>query len=250
MLTPMNSPASDATSTGMHVLLIDDDAKIRHLVAKFLRSHGFKVSLAADSRETREFLLHNVPQLILLDVMLPGANGFDLCKEIRTRSHVPIIMLTARSDDTDRIVGLEIGADDYVTKPFNPRELLARINAVMRRSVLPRDEGPGLARRYRFEGWTVDPLRRDLIDPHGTVIDLTSGEFDLLLTLVEAPQRVLTRDYLLDASKNRVSTGFDRSIDVQMSRLRKKLGGSDEASSMIKTVRGIGYMFSPPVRRE
>lgn len=246
----MTSPVSDANPSGTHVLLIDDDAKIRHLVAKFLRGHGFKVSVAADGREMREILLHNSPQLILLDIMLPGANGFDLCKEVRAKSHVPIIMLTARSDETDRIVGLEIGADDYVTKPFNPRELLARINSVMRRSLLARDEGPGLARRYRFEGWTVDPLMRDLIDPHGTVIDLTSGEFDLLLTLVEAPQRVLTRDYLLDASKNRVSTGFDRSIDVQMSRLRKKLGGNDEVNSMIKTVRGIGYMFSPPVHRE
>ncbi|MBL8569477.1 MAG: response regulator transcription factor [Phreatobacter sp.] len=246
----MNSPPTESL-TGTHVLLVDDDASIRQLVAKFLRSHGFKVSVSADSRDTREFLTHNAPQLILLDVMLPGASGFELCREIRAKSAVPIIMLTARTDDTDRIVGLEIGADDYVTKPFNPRVLLARINAVLRRSMLPRDDGPaGLPRRYRFEGWTVDPLRRDLINPAGIAIDLTSGEFDLLLALVEAPQRVLSRDYLLDASKNRISTGFDRSIDVQMSRLRKKLGAGDETSSMIKTVRGIGYMFAPPVRRE
>lgn len=236
---------------GAHVLLVDDDGQIRQLVAKFLRANGFKVSAARDGYEMREVVDHSTVDLVILDVMLPGISGLDLCRELRAQSQIPIIMLTAKGDDTDRIVGLEIGADDYLTKPFNPRELLARINAVLRRSLGPRDSDPGArARKYIFEGWTLDTLRRDLIDPQGVVIDLTSGDYDLLLTLLEAPQRVLTREHLLDAARNRSATGFDRSIDVQISRLRKKIDEANNPHSMIKTVRGVGYMFSPAVRRE
>lgn len=253
--TPLNSDAATlATSepgSGTHVLVVDDDGQIRQLVAKFLRANGFKVSTARDGYEMREVVEHSTVDLVILDVMLPGISGLDLCREIRAQSQTPIIMLTAKSDETDRIVGLEIGADDYLAKPFNPRELLARINAVLRRSFGPRENDPGArARKYVFEGWTLDTLRRDLIDPRGVIIELTSGDYDLLLTLLEAPQRVLTREHLLDAARNRAATGFDRSIDVQMSRLRKKIDDASGNQSMIKTVRGIGYMFSPAVRRE
>lgn len=249
-----NGVAAGATlepGSGAHILLVDDDGQIRQLVAKFLRANGFKVSAARDGYEMREVVEHSSVDLVILDVMLPGVSGFDLCREIRAQSQTPIIMLTARGDETDRIVGLEIGADDYLAKPFNPRELLARINAVLRRSLGPRDSDAGArARKYIFEGWTLDTLRRDLIDPGGVIIELTSGDYDLLLTLLEAPQRVLTREHLLDAARNRAATGFDRSIDVQISRLRKKIDEANSPHSMIKTVRGVGYMFSPAVRRE
>ena len=237
--------------TGTHILVVDDDGQIRHLVAKFLRGNGFKVSAARDGYEMREVMAHAPVDLIILDVMLPGISGLELYREVRAQSQTPVIMLTAKGDETDRIVGLEIGADDYLAKPFNPRELLARINAVLRRAFGPRDGEPAArARRYLFEGWTLDTLRRDLIDPQGVIIELTSGDYDLLLTLLEAPQRVLTREHLLDAARNRIATGFDRSIDVQISRLRKKIDDADSPHSMIKTVRGVGYMFSPSVRRE
>ncbi|QCI66029.1 response regulator [Phreatobacter stygius] len=253
ILRPPDNTATRALPEpgGTHVLVVDDDGQIRQLVAKFLRANGFKVSVARDGYEMREVVDHATIDLVILDVMLPGLSGLDLCRELRARSQIPIVMLTAKGDDTDRIVGLEIGADDYLTKPFNPRELLARINAVLRRSLGPRESEPGTrARKYVFEDWTLDTLRRDLIDPRGVVIELTSGDYDLLLTLLEAPQRVLTREHLLDASRNRSASGFDRSIDVQISRLRKKIDEANNPHSMIRTVRGVGYMFSPAVRRE
>ncbi|MBN8943499.1 MAG: response regulator transcription factor [Rhizobiales bacterium] len=243
--------AASEPGSGVHILLVDDDGQIRQLVAKFLRANGFKVSAARDGYEMREVVAHTTVDLVILDVMLPGISGFDLCREIRAQSQTPVVMLTAKGDETDRIVGLEIGADDYLAKPFNPRELLARINAVLRRSFGPRESEPGArSRKYAFEGWTLDTLRRDLINPEGVIIELTSGDYDLLLTLVEAPQRVLTREHLLDAARNRTTTGFDRSIDVQISRLRKKIDEAGGAHSIIKTVRGVGYMFSRSVRRE
>jgi two-component system, OmpR family, response regulator len=187
--------------------------------------------------------------LILLDIMLPGGNGLDLCREIRGRSTVPIIMLTALASDTDRIVGLEIGADDYLTKPFNPRELLARINAVLRRSRGNSEALRASDHLLRFEGWSLDTRRRELTDPSGVVVDLSTGEYDLLLTFLESPQRVLTRDQLMDSAKHRVATGFDRAIDIQVSRLRKKLEAGAPEHAMIKTIRGIGYMFVHDVTR-
>ena len=188
--------------------------------------------------------------LIVLDVMLPGGNGFDLCRELRKTSDIPIIMLTARGTDTDRIVGLEIGADDYLAKPFNPRELLARVNAVLRRA----RSASGLSsknagHRLSFEGWVLDTQRRELTNPEGVVVELSTGEYDLLLSFLEAPQRVLSRDQLMDGAKHRVPTGFDRAIDVQVSRLRRKIEANEESQAMIKTVRGTGYMFVPAVSR-
>jgi len=237
--------------TSGHVLIVDDDAEIRKLAAKFLRAHGHRVTAVRDGREMWPTLTSAAVDLIVLDVMLPGSNGLDLCREIRKSSRIPIIMLTALGADTDRIVGLELGADDYLAKPFNPRELLARVNAVLRR-VKTLGDGPEASRtgtRLMFEGWTLDLLRRELVNPHGVVVDLSTGEYDMLLTFLEAPQRVLTREQLLDGAKNRVATGFDRVIDVQVSRLRRKLEASEDSQAMIKTIRGAGYMFVPVVQR-
>ncbi len=239
----------------MHILVVDDDGEIRRLVAKFLRENGFHVIAARDGLEMQDYLGSARVDLIVLDVMLPGTNGLDLCRELRRTSSLPVIMLTAKGDDTDRIVGLEIGADDYLAKPFNPRELLARINAVLRRSLNPGSgdsasgRPPRSPRAYVFNGWQIDLLKRELLNPAGIIIDLSAAEYGLLVTFAEASQRVLSRDHLLDAARNRQATGFDRSIDVLVSRLRRKIDSddSDEATSLIKTVRGQGYMFAAPV---
>jgi two-component system, OmpR family, response regulator len=247
-----NSQPQSILAGQPHILVVDDDGEIRRLVAKFLRENGFHVIAARDGREMQASLASAHVDLIVLDLMLPGTSGLELCRELRKTSSLPVIMLTAKGDDTDRIVGLEIGADDYLAKPFNPRELLARINAVLRRSAgsgATATVRTGKPRAYAFSGWHVDLLKRELLNPAGVVIDLSAAEFDLLVTLAEAPQRVLSRDHLLDAARNRAATGFDRSIDVLVSRLRRKIDSddSDEASSLIKTVRGQGYMFVVPV---
>jgi two-component system OmpR family response regulator len=233
-----------------HIVIVDDDAQLRQLVSKMLRAQGYRVTAVAGGREMLEMLRATPVDLIILDVMLPGASGLELCRHVRQSSSVPILMLTAKSEETDRVLGLEMGADDYLTKPFGSRELLARIRALLRRATA----APNLVKspsgtKYAFEGWLVDTLRRELINPDGVVIDLSTGEYDLLLAFVEAPQRVLTREQLLDTARNRTPVpGFDRSIDVQMSRLRRKMGGED-AEGIIKTVRGVGYMFVPSVTR-
>ena len=246
------SPSSPApVGNDGHILIVDDDAQIRQLAGKFLREHGYRVTTARDGREMRQALASASIDLVILDIMLPGNNGLDLCKEIRSRSSLPVIMLTARGSETDRIVGLEIGADDYLAKPFNPRELLARINAVLRRARAHLDAPQaGSGHCLRFEQWTLDTRRRELMDPKGVVVDLSTGEYDLLLTFLEAPQRVLTRDQLMDAAKHRIATGFDRAIDIQVSRLRRKIDASEDGQAMIKTIRGAGYMFVPAVERE
>jgi two-component system OmpR family response regulator len=231
-----------------HIVIVDDDVRLRDLVAKVLTEEGWRVSGCRDGQEMSGVIAADRPDLIILDVMLPGSSGLDLCRELRQSSGVPIIMLTAKSSETDRVVGLELGADDYLSKPFGSRELVARIRALLRRAAglqIPANAPAG--RKYRFEGWTVDPLRRELLNSEGVVIDLTGGEYDLLLAFVEAPQRVLTREQLLDMSRNRTTAGFDRSVDVQISRLRRKLG--EDPERIIKTVRGTGYMFAPAVVR-
>jgi two-component system, OmpR family, response regulator len=248
----MTSNDQTAQPGQIHILVVDDDGEIRRLVAKFLRENGFHVLLARDGREMTVCLASAHIDLIVLDVMLPGTSGLDLCRELRRTSQLPVIMLTAKGDDTDRIVGLEIGADDYLGKPFNPRELLARINAVLRRSqagTKSDERGRSMPSRaprtYTFEGWRIDLLKRELLNPSGIVIDLSAAEYDLLVTFAEAPQRVLSRDHLLDAARNRQASGFDRSIDVLVSRLRRKIDSddADETTSRIKTVRGQGYLF-------
>lgn len=236
--------AGDGEAT---ILVVDDDGRILDLVARFLRGHGFRVQVARNGVEMQEALRIAGVDLIVLDLMLPGQSGLDLCRELRRSSTIPVVMLTAKGDDVDRIVGLEVGADDYLPKPFNPRELLARVNAVLRRvrqAGSERDERRGGG--FGFAGWRLDTLKRELANPNGVVVDLSTGEYDLLLAFLEAPQRVLSRDYLLDAARNRAADPFDRAIDVQVSRLRRKLGGD---ADFIKTVRGAGYLFTPTVTR-
>ena len=247
--TETSHNGSSASSADPHILIVDDDSQLRQLVAKFLRSQNFRVTGARDGREMRDAMQAVAFDLIILDVMLPGASGLDLCRELRKTSSIPIIMLTARGDETDRVVGLEMGADDYLAKPFGTRELLARVRALLRRaSGSPNLIQPPGGGGYEFDGWTLDTRKRQLTNPDDVVVDLSTGEYDMLLAFVESPQRVLSREQLLDLGRNRIATGFDRSIDVQISRLRRKLD-SDEENSKIKTVRGAGYMFVPTVKR-
>jgi two-component system, OmpR family, response regulator len=233
-----------------HILVVDDDGQVRQLIGRFLRENGYRVTGARDGRQMRETLASSSIDLIILDLMLPGTPGLDLCRELRTTSSVPIIMLTAKGEDTDRIVGLEVGADDYLPKPFNPRELLARIRAVLRRAAA--GQAGDVARSGRlitFAGWTLDTLRREVTSPAGVVVDLSGGEYDVLIAFVEHPNRILSRDQLLELARNRTSNPFDRSIDVQISRIRRKLESGATSPPLIKTVRGAGYIFLPTVKR-
>lgn len=241
-------PGSHEVSSPLevHVLIVDDDSELRHLVAKLLRANGFRVTAVRNAPEVTHALASTRIDVVILDLMLPGTSGLDLCRDIRQRSTMPIIMLTAKSEESDRIAGLELGADDYITKPFSPGELLARLRALLRRAISTNPAQPMLTRGYAFLGWQLNTLKRELSNPQGVVVDLSTGEYDLLLALVEQPQKVLTREQLLDAARNRVAIGMDRSIDVQISRLRRKIDASD-GESFIKTIRGIGYMFVPTV---
>lgn len=226
------------------VLVVDDDEDIRELVASYLGRHGLLVSTACDANQMRrELATHNVA-LVLLDIMLPGDDGLTLCRELRETINPGIIMLTALGEESDRVLGLELGADDYLTKPFSPRELLARIRAVLRRAhePLPVHQMQG-AEGYEFCGWQLRLDQRDLYSAEQALVTLTGGEFDLLVAFVRNPGRVLDRDQLLELTKGRKAQAFDRSIDVQLSRLRRKLGEPD----WIKTVRGGGYLFVPEV---
>lgn len=228
-----------------HILVVDDDAEIRDLLKRFLSKNGFRVSAVADGPRMRTALGETKFDLVVLDVMLPGEDGLSLCRRIRSESGIPIIMLTAMGDDTDRIVGLEMGADDYLAKPFNPRELLARIKAILRRS--GQNALPGSRSLLEFEGWKLDLAKRELTAPDGRLVDLTGGEFDLLVAFVEHPQRTLSRDHLLDLTRGRTSSPFDRSIDIQVSRLRQKIEEDAREPKLIKTVRSVGYIFSARV---
>jgi two-component system, OmpR family, response regulator len=235
------------TSTAQRILVVDDDPEIRKLLARYIEGQGFRVLLAASCRELRDRLATNHVDLIVLDVMLPDGSGLDLCRDLRAmRSSVPIILLTALKEDVDRIIGLEIGADDYLGKPFNPRELIARVRAVLRRRA---EAAPAQieAKTYRFEGFTADPQTRRVTDPDGDDIDLTGAEFDLLKTFLERPGRVLSRDQLLDLTRGRDGDVLDRSIDVLVSRLRRKLA---EGGVLFKTVRNGGYQLAVKVEVE
>lgn len=237
--------------THPHILVVDDHADIRDLLKRFLEQHGYRVSCARDGREMKKLLEHSTIQLIVLDLMLPGEDGLTLCRELRVHSAIPIVMLTAMGEDMDRIVGLEMGADDYLAKPFNPRELLARIKAVLRRSQ-PQDEPPaeiGVA-HYYFAQWQLDMLRRELVDSSGIGISLSTAEFDLLKVFLERPQRVLSRDQLLDLARGREAQAFDRAIDTQVSRLRRKLEKDAKNPELIKTVWGGGYLFAAEVTHD
>jgi len=233
-----------------HILLVEDDAEMRSLLARFLRQNGYRITGVGDGRRARETLEHASIDLILLDVMLPGQSGLDLLREIRARSRVPVIMLTARGDETDRVLGLELGADDYLSKPFSRPELLARIRAVLRRALGNTDRvTEARGDRVQFADWVVDTRRRELTAPDGTIVDLSSGEYDLLLAFCEHPQRVLTREQLLDLTRGNAAASIDRTVDVMVSRLRRKLELAEDTPPIIKTVRHAGYLFAPAVTR-
>lgn len=233
------------------LLFVDDDVEILDLLTKFFRQHGYGVWTAGDGAAMFSLLQQETFDLIVLDVMLPNEDGFSLCRRLRTTSRMPIIMLTAMGDHTDRVVGLEIGADDYLSKPFNARELLARVKAVLRRSPEGQKDGETIDSRpvLAFAGWKLDLARRELRSSSDVLVPLSGGEFDLLLAFAEHPKRVLTRDQLLDFGRGASHEAFDRSIDVQVSRLRRKLDANPNESSLIRTVRNGGYMFEPTVRK-
>jgi len=234
-----------------HVLIVDDDREIRGLLAQYLEKHDFRTTAVADGREMRRILERSHIDLLVLDLMLPGEDGLSLCRELRSRSQLPIIMLTARGEDVDRIVGLELGADDYVAKPFNPRELLGRIKAVLRRSAhAPRDPSPENVRGFSFGGWRLDTITRALTNGEGREVALSGAEYRLLAVLLGSGNRVLTRAQLTELLRGRDADPFDRSIDVRVSRLRQILGDDARAPQIIKTVYGEGYVIGVDVLTE
>lgn len=228
-----------------HLLVVDDDQEIRELLQDYLQNNGYRVSVVADGAGMWKLLEHQHIDLVVLDIMLPGDDGLTLCRQLRATSAVPVIMLTALGDETDRIVGLELGADDYLGKPFNPRELLARIRGVLRRA----SGEVGEMQTLRFADWTLDRNAHHLISPEGVIINLSSGEYRLLDVFVTHPNRVLSRDQLMEILQGRDLSPFDRSIDVQVSRLRRRLKDNAESPELIKTIRGEGYLFSARVSR-
>jgi two-component system OmpR family response regulator len=233
------------------ILVVDDDADIRDLLIEYLRKQGLRADAVADGRQMRAFLADHAVDLIVLDLMLPGVDGLALCRELRSGSHaIPVLMLTARGDEADRILGLEMGADDYLTKPFAARELLARIKAVLRRTrALP----PGMlvnepSRHLKFGAWQLDTTGRHLTDAAGTQVALSGAEYRLLRVFLDNPQRVLNRDQLLNLTQGRDAELFERSIDLLVSRLRQRIGDGAREPRYIKTVRNEGYVFSEAVR--
>ncbi|WP_295851755.1 response regulator [Tardiphaga sp.] len=231
-----------------NILVVEDDRETRTLIAKYLRTNSCNVTTAADGREMEKALADQRIDLMILDVMLPGEDGLSLCRRVRAESQLPIIMLTARGEDVDRILGLEMGADDYLPKPFNPRELLARINAVLRRqaTALNASATPS-ATALSFAGWQIDFRLRELRNPAGARVAMTSAEFDLLRAFCERSGRVLSRESLLDLTQGRNAGSFERSIDVLVSRIRRKIEADPQDATLIKTVRSGGYMFTPTV---
>ncbi|HTL00506.1 MAG TPA: response regulator [Pseudomonadales bacterium] len=235
-------------SDPQRILIVDDDPDIRALLADFIGRHGYAVDTARNGAAMHTALARGHFDLIVLDIMMPGEDGLSLCRTLRAQTQIPVIFLTAAAEETDRIIGLEMGADDYVVKPFAPRELLARVRAVLRRaSALVPVHRSDPSERLAFEGWQLMPARRELYDTGGALVSLTAGEFDLLVALARNAGQVLSRDQLLDLTKGRSAAAFDRSVDVQLSRLRRKLEVDPAQPLLIKTVRGGGYLFAPAV---
>ncbi len=232
-----------------HLLVVDDDREIRELLNRFLSKQGFRVSIAADGIEMRQVLSDWKIDLVILDLMLPGEDGLAICRDLRAHSQVPIIMLTVIGEESDRIVGLDVGVDDYIAKPFNPHELLARIKAVLRRThTVPPTAANRHGRILSFGDWHLDVGVRRLISSNGALVDLGTAEFDLLTAFAEHPQQVLSRDQLLDLAFGKSEAPFDRSIDMQVSRLRQKIETDPKNPALIQTVRGGGYVFTASVR--
>ncbi len=233
-----------------HILVVDDHREIRDLLARYLVKHGLRVSVANGGGTMKKELKTSAIDLVVLDIMMPGDDGLSLCRHLRETTDLPVILLTAMAEDTDRVVGLEIGADDYVTKPFNPRELLARIKAVLRRArSLPARREPLDGNRVRFDRWIFDVDQRELLDEEGVATPLSTAEFRLLGAFLDHPRMVLSREQLLDLTSGRAAQVFDRSIDNQVSRLRRKIEADPKNPTLIKTVWGGGYRFTADVSR-
>ncbi|NNE85772.1 MAG: response regulator [Alphaproteobacteria bacterium] len=242
-----------------HILVVDDDQRIRDMLCLYLEDEGFNVATAADGDEMRQHMAENPVDLILLDLVMPGTDGLTLSREIRAESDIPIIILTGKGEPIDRVVGLEVGADDYITKPFHLREVLARVRTVLRRaapqpaaspqapSAPSQSNSDGGDERLQFAGWRLDLVKRELLDPSGAQTPLTTGEFNLLSAFAQRPNRPLDRDQIMDVVKGQDWQPFDRSIDTQIGRLRKKLEADPKDPQLIKTVRGVGYIFTPKV---
>ena len=234
-----------------HILVVDDDTEIRSLLGDYLRRNGYRATAVADGKAMSTALSRGKVDLIVLDLMLPGEDGLSLCRSLRAKSDTPVIMLTARGDETDRIVGLEMGADDYLAKPFSPRELIARIKSVLRRArSLPHNLRDEDARAICFAGWRLDTVARHLVSAQGVVTPLSGAEYQLLRILLGHPNHVLTRDQIMVLAKGRENEPFDRAIDLQVSRLRQRLGDDPANPQIIKTVRGQGYVLAVPVEVE
>lgn len=272
MSTPGTFPPAPSTAPARapapaHVAILDDEPDITQLLAAYLGTHGFRTTQLHDGRALMDLMAADTPELVLLDLGLPGEDGFVIARQLREHWHCGLVIVTGRGDAVDKVVGLEIGADDYVTKPFDLRELVARVKAVLRR-LAPAPEGTSASagpagpaalvgefvhdlsagrERLHFEGWTVDVSARRVTGPDGEEVSLTTGEFDLLYTFLLHPGRVLSRDFLLEHTRGRESGPFDRTVDVQVGRLRRKLGAESGEGQWIKSVRGAGYLFVPRV---
>lgn len=236
------------------IAIVEDDPEIRELVRALFTREGFEAVACEHAAALDALMATTRPALVVMDVMMPGEDGLSVCRRLAANDGPPVILVTARGEDIDRIIGLEVGADDYLPKPFNPRELVARARAVLRRTarVAPEPVDPGSSGKgetFRFEGWMLDTASRAFSDPSGQAIELSAGEYDLLTAFLTNPQRVLSRDFLMDWTKGREATAFDRSVDVMMSRLRRKLGDDSAAPRFIRTVRNGGYLFAATVVR-
>lgn len=239
------------TQQALHIAILDDEADITRLLANYLQAQGFRVTQLHDGRSLMALMAADAPALVLLDLGLPGEDGFSIARQLREHWRCGLVIVTGRGDAVDKVVGLEVGADDYVTKPFDLRELLARIKAVLRR-IAPAEPAPAAAAaprgdRLSFAGWTLDAATRTLADAGGKDVTLTTGEFELLLTFAQHPGRVLSRDFLLERTRGREAGPFDRTIDVQVGRLRKKIEADAENPQILKSVRGAGYILVAPV---
>lgn len=245
----LGGASAPGDTTPLRLLVVEDDTHLRLLICRTLRDQGYEVTGVATGAEMRVMLEQTDFQLVVLDVMLPGTSGLDLTRWLRTHSQIPILIVSARGAETDRVVGLELGADDYLPKPFSSAELVARVRALLRRAQGHVIAAEPPSRLLQFNGWGVDQSRRELKAPGGDVVALSGAEYDLLLTLATSPGRVVSREFLLEQSRERIAGASDRSIDVLISRLRAKLGAYEEGKDLIKTVRGAGYMFAADVQR-
>src|SRR5690349_23564109 len=233
-----------------HILVVDDNREIRESLAQFLRKNGRRATTAENAEGARKAIRENRVDLVILDIMMPGEDGLSLARHIRETTRIPVILLSARAEELDRIIGLEVGADDYVVKPFNPRELLARIDAVLRRThALPPEAQAPSGEALRFDRWTLKLAERELVDENGEAHELSTGEYRLLLTFLQRPKIVLSRDQLLDLAFDRGTDVFDRAVDTQVSRLRRKIESDARTPKLIKTVWGGGYVFTAPVEK-